>query len=82
MVPVNEDHREQEAAMSMLSPRRRPIFNRRSAFPIIRVMILSACLVGVAGAGFAAGLKVGSANPAPGAKQVRTVANWSASAAN
>jgi hypothetical protein len=82
MVPENEDHRKQDAAMSMLSPRRRPIFNRRSAFPILRIMIVSACLVGVASVAFAAGLKVGAANPAPGAKEVRTVANWSASAAN
>jgi hypothetical protein len=82
MVTESKGHWKQEAAMSKISRRRRPIFNRRAAFPIIRVMILSVCFVGVGGVGFAAGVKVGAANPAPGAKEVRTVANWSASAAN
>lgn len=64
--------------MSILTRRRRPIFNRhRSPLPIIRMLMIAAMTAGAASAGFAAGVKVGAAQPHYGKDAVRTVASWS-----
>lgn len=63
--------------MSTLSRRRRAIFTRRQGhFPIIRAAVLSLAFIGVGGAGFAAGVKVGSAEHAPTDQNVKTVSIW------
>ncbi len=66
--------------MSTLTRRRRPIFNRhRVALPIVRVLMIAAMTASAASAGFAAGLKVGAAQPAHGKEAVRTLASWTPS---
>ena len=73
MIDINEEG----AAMSTLSRRRRAIFTRRNGhLPIIRAAILSLAFIGVGGAGFAAGLKVGSAERPAAEQNVKTVSIW------
>jgi hypothetical protein len=58
--------------MSTLHPRRRPIFNRRRGLtPILRAVTVAGAILGIGGAGFAAGLKMSQAKePAAVAKPV------------
>ena len=64
--------------MTTFTRRRRPIFNRRRGImPILKAAALTGAILGVGGAGFAAGLKVSQAKtPATFAKPVMSAQVW------